>query len=362
MATNKNQHFVPRCYLKPFTINEGDTAINLFNLDRQRFIENAPVKNQCSGNYFYGKDIQLEKVIQSIEGKYADLLKRIVKSEYVLNDDDKTILRIFWLFQHQRTEAAALKMVSLNHDMAEEIGFQNPSFKIEIKEAVMMAMRTFSTTMHVIDDLKICLIKNKSKIPFITSDDPAVLTNRWWLSDSRTKGDSFGMISAGSITLLPITPSILCCGYDGDVYSLSHNHGIVDVRNEKDISLFNLHQLLNCRANLFTGNKTNTERIKKLCVDYLSLRPKHKHILTYAVFDGIENNHKKYRVVDSKDIELHTEAVIHSKFIHPIPPAWPRQLSFRHKGSIFTNGTAMGYLRRAIGLEITKPPFRKERA
>ncbi|AXW32869.1 hypothetical protein CJO88_05685 [Ralstonia solanacearum] len=55
VATNKNQHFVPRCYLRQFTIDRGNKAINLYNVERDRFIEGAPVKNQCSGDYFYGK-------------------------------------------------------------------------------------------------------------------------------------------------------------------------------------------------------------------------------------------------------------------------------------------------------------------
>jgi len=55
MATNKNQHFVPRCYLRPFTLDSANVAINLFNIDRMKFVERAPVKHQCSRDYFYGR-------------------------------------------------------------------------------------------------------------------------------------------------------------------------------------------------------------------------------------------------------------------------------------------------------------------
>lgn len=68
MASNKNQHFVPRCYLRPFTINCNNKAINLFNIDKQKFIKNAPVKHQCSRDYFYGEDLIIEKALQPIEG------------------------------------------------------------------------------------------------------------------------------------------------------------------------------------------------------------------------------------------------------------------------------------------------------
>lgn len=64
MASNKNQHFVPRCYLRPFTLDGNGLSINIFNIDRSRAIKNAPVKNQCSGDYFYGKDQKLERALQ----------------------------------------------------------------------------------------------------------------------------------------------------------------------------------------------------------------------------------------------------------------------------------------------------------
>lgn len=67
MATNKNQHFVPRCYLRPFTANGEGVVINLYNIDRQKFIPNAPVKNQCSGNYFYGQDDVLKKPFKRLK-------------------------------------------------------------------------------------------------------------------------------------------------------------------------------------------------------------------------------------------------------------------------------------------------------
>lgn len=71
MATNKNQHFVPRCYLKVFTGKGENLAINLLNLDRQRCIVAAPVKNQCSGDYLYGQDEALENAIRAAEGGYG---------------------------------------------------------------------------------------------------------------------------------------------------------------------------------------------------------------------------------------------------------------------------------------------------
>ena len=57
MASNKNQHFVPRCYLREFTHKSENKAITVYNIDRKKCIPKAPVKNQCSKDYFYGKTI-----------------------------------------------------------------------------------------------------------------------------------------------------------------------------------------------------------------------------------------------------------------------------------------------------------------
>jgi hypothetical protein len=113
MAINKNQHFVPRCYLRPFTLNGEGLAISLINLDRKRLIQNAPVKNQCSRDYFYGSDEKLEHAIQHVESGYARALRELLRNESQFAESHKTVFNIFWLFQRFRTETAAKHAVDM---------------------------------------------------------------------------------------------------------------------------------------------------------------------------------------------------------------------------------------------------------
>ena len=122
MATNKNQHFVPRCHLRPFSKAGEGAAINLYNIDRKRFIQDAPVKNQCSRDYFYGKDQVLEKAIQSVEGTYAQTLSNILQAGFHVTDETREVLRVFWLMQHMRTEAAAKRAAAWSVAMANRAG------------------------------------------------------------------------------------------------------------------------------------------------------------------------------------------------------------------------------------------------
>lgn len=347
MATNKNQHFVPRCYLKAFTQEGANTAINLLNLDRQRAIPAAPVKNQCSGDYFYGQDDRLETAIRAVESSYAAVVARIVVPRYRLTDDDREILRTFMLFQHLRTEAASRRSVEMFVGMENSVGSPLPGFKPSIKDAVQIAMRAFAEQMQIFDDLKICLVRNRTGKPFVTSDDPAVIANRWHKEGARAQHSSPGLMSCGTTIFLPLSPRILCLAYDGDVYSVPHEHGWTDVRNDFDVAAFNEQQFLNAMANVYFREWDDRDWLLNCYIAVQMRRLNCRHRVNYAVLDGSYGNHKRYRVVDRFDAEVHEEAIIHTELLAPSPSRWPSQLRWRARGSVFTNGTGAGYIRAA---------------
>lgn len=347
MATNKNQHFVPRCYLKEFTYNSDNKAINIYNIDRNSCIPLAPVKNQCSKSYFYGENEKLEKAIQYIEGSYASMLYEIIHRPRNLIEDHKLVLRRFWLLQYLRTESACMRAVEMTNNMSETVGLKGEEFNLQIKDAVQMAMKTFADEMHIIDDLKICLILNKTKLPFITCDDPAVLTNKWHLNDERTMHRAFGLRTSGNIVLLPLTPKIMCIAYDGDVYSIPHQCGWTSTSHINDIKAFNQHQFLNCRANIYIKNIDHANFVSDSFKEISTNRPSKRHRLHFAVLDHEEGGYSRYKVVDPEISKLHSESIIHTESIAPLPTIWPRLIKRRNNGSVYTNGTGLGYLRKA---------------
>lgn len=359
MASNKNQHFVPRCYLRPWTIEAANLAINLFNIDRLKFIECAPVKHQCSGDYFYGQSDVLESGIQEMEGAYGAALREILSPGYSLSDAHRALLRRFWLLQHLRTEAASRRSVEMAAATDAVIGDESSNFRLGIKDAVQLAMGTFFTNIDAVDDLKVCLLQNKTRTPFVTSDDPALLTNRWHLENKRCKAQSFGLTSAGALLLLPLSPSVLCLGYDGDIYSVPHNAGWAQIHRDADVCAFNQHQHLNCRANIFVRDAEDAQLVHRAFSEVAALRPKTRHKIRYAVVDGRDGNLTRYREVDPSNLGHHEEALVHSQVVNPRPNSWPRQISFRTKGAAYTDGSAAGYVRLAATLNEQRRAFRK---
>jgi len=368
MATNKNQHFVPRCYLKPFTVDGQGLAINLFNLDLERVIPNAPVKNQCSGDYFYGNNQKLESAIQGLEGSYASTLKKITEPGYKLTKEDRTTLKIFWLFQHLRTEAASKKFVEMAARIGTDID-QKETFKYEIKEAVQSALLTFKQHMDEIADLKACLVKNNSQAPFITSDDPAIFTNLWSLLNSGRSKPSFGLHSAGAIALLPLTPSILFLAYDADVYSIESKNGWVKTRSAHDVYALNQHQYLACMANIYIKSPGDAQELASKIKEIKSLRPAERYSLNYATPDQVHGSFTRYKTIDTEAAHKlvnapqgNTELLIHFSQNHPKPTIWPSFLRWRPKGFVYTNGTGVGYVREYFAHALKNPPPRKEPA
>ncbi len=161
------------------------------------------------------------------------------------------MLRTFMLFQHMRTEAASRRSVEMFAGMEHTIGTPLPDFKPSIKEAVQFAMRAFAEEMHLFDDLKVCLVRNRTSRPFVTSDDPAVIANRWHKEDPRVRHKSPGLMACGTSVFLPLSPRTLCVAYDGNVYSMPHQNGWTEVRRESDVNAFNEQQFLNASANVY---------------------------------------------------------------------------------------------------------------
>jgi len=351
MADNKNQHFVPRCHLKPFTADQTNKAIHLFNLDLDRVIYGAPVKNQCSRDYFYGQDARLESAIQRVESLYGETLQRLRIEGAVLTAVDHLALRRFMLLQHLRTEAASVRSSQIVAALAELPGVveegETFDIKAEIREAVLGAMRYYARSKKVVDDLNLVIIRNRSRTPFVTSDDPAVLTNRWYLQNPRARGLAFGVRSSGTLLLLPLSPDQLALLYDRDVYVIHNRQGVLEIDRDDDAKALNDHQILNCAANIYFAGWERREAVATFVRGVAVRRPEPRHRTTYAVTDEQIGEYVRYAVRPLADIRPVPErdVLVHVETLRPKPERWPRFLEFRRGGQAFSNGSRTGFVR-----------------
>lgn len=170
--------------------------------------------------------------MQVIEGLYAAAISRICGRGYALTDEDLETFRVFWVLQHLRTEAASRAIAALADDVVDTTGAPE-EFRTSIAQAVQVVMSTVPEMVSVVGDLKVCLLRNRSAADFITSDDPAVHTNRWYLRTGNERLGTPGLAKSGTICLMPLTPRHFFLAYDGDVYSLPVTKHWVDVKKER---------------------------------------------------------------------------------------------------------------------------------
>jgi hypothetical protein len=197
-------------------------------------------------------------------------------------------------------------------------------------------------------------------MPFITSDDPVILTNRLYLEYLPRHGKSFGLRQSGNVTILPLTPSILFLGYDSNIYTIRDKHGWVSLKTANDARAFNEHQILNCRVNIFFGGDFDISEISSECSRIGGRRPAARHRIHTMIFDRCQGDHSIYRVVEPNEAREHGEMMVHMDAVYPTPSRWPTHLAARPKGTVFTNGTAEGYIRHPRAQAGKQNEFRRQ--
>jgi Protein of unknown function (DUF4238) len=143
MANWKNQHFVPRCALKPFSLGTEGRAINTYVVEAARPVENVPLRTQCSRDYFYGKDLQVEKALGDLEGHYARILSDLIDRK-TLGATDEDWLRLFSVIQSRRTERAITEIASVQEDFMKAAFKKSPDERPPVlthQQLVTISMR-----------------------------------------------------------------------------------------------------------------------------------------------------------------------------------------------------------------------------
>ena len=256
----KNQHYVPRMYLRNFALGEKK-AIHLFNVPSKTPVSNAPLKSQCSAPYFYGKDLVIENAFERLEGEVAKIIRNMIKSNTVPKPRtrESADLLNFVLSQYGRTKHAADVQNDLVDKFAKWMLEKNGKFtkdeldlvKIGLVDSPGMAVRNAAQSVLLAMDLKMKLLVNRTDFEFITSDNPVVFYNQCYERSNLIVGT--GLACKGIQIFLPLSPTHLLVLYDSKVYKIGEKKSdSCNVSNPKDVWQFNDLQYLNCVENLYS--------------------------------------------------------------------------------------------------------------
>jgi uncharacterized protein DUF4238 len=350
MPEKKNQHFVPRCGLKPFTLDGAGLAINLFNISRARAIQNAPVKSQCARDYLYGKgEKSAEGLLAQLEGEYARVNASLIKGGDLSGGDEK-LLRLFVGIKQRRTQSAIDQMRELTKSMADKIFARAPEYRPEDQSDAVIMLQSLAIAMQFLKytgDLKLCILANKTKIDLVTCDHPAVLTNRFHFQ--RLQKNTFGISNSGAIILMPLSPRLSLTLYDQQVYTLPNATGqpFVDLTRDDDVHALNQVQYLSAANNVYFRDWNDAERITSEVVALAEIRAAAVSVSKMLVRDY--NDHgadEVYRTGSAEEEVTAREAIVMTAFRQPEPVSWLSLLKFRSKIKTFSNGSAVGHVRK----------------
>lgn len=256
----KNQHIVSKFHLKKFSIDNKNTHIGIYNKPSKNYIAKGALDDQGYKKYFYGKDEVLENELSKIENEcskaFADLIKREELPKH--NSKDAFLLRFFTFLQDSKTAEKVdsqkeffykttqkiIKLIDKDEDRFDNItfGYENPA-----GASIDHILNNF----NLIVDLESKLIINKSKLPFIFSDNPTVRYNQ--LMEKFDKpGCHTGLTTKGLQIFIPISPKLMLCYYDQRVYKIgSRKQRNISIVSEEDINQLNSLQYLNSDKNLY---------------------------------------------------------------------------------------------------------------
>jgi len=252
---------------------DSSALICLYNRRTGLYVPHAPSKSQACADYFYEKGGEIEKILADMENSVGPVITEILRAEAPpkwRSDDDITVLK-FVVLQSKRTEFAKEQM---NESSKKVLGKINELFPGEFpnlteKEVDRTATARMLVSMsemnyHAAVDLRCKLLRNKTGIPFITSDHPVVRYNQYFerhpsLSDS-------GLICRGLQMFFPLNPQYLLVLFDSDVYKVGGRNfkvTCVDVTKD-DVEALNTLQVVNAGEHLYFSQDVRQAYIEAL--------------------------------------------------------------------------------------------------
>jgi hypothetical protein len=182
---------------------------------------------------------------------------------------------------------------------------------------------------HLIEDLKIRIVQNDTEVEFITSDDPAIVTNKFHSQKKKVGG--FGVGSSGFILFMPISPLLGVLCYDGLVYTIPNLvNGRVLLKKSTDADALNELHFLKADSTIYFSSWGSRDYIRQQCEKVRNRREKNWFVIKHAVPAGKnESGDAIFREATAEEAKSPGKSLVHTYFKYPIPSQWLSHLQYR---------------------------------
>jgi Protein of unknown function (DUF4238) len=268
--------------------------VRLCHLKSGQIVPKASIKDQCSRDYFYGKDRGIEHALGRMEGGDETVLKQVRDALQLPNDPaDRARLSLLAIVLSLRTEKsvdqlrgdigeikteAARMMVERNViEPLPGVAMDDIRLKDTDNLATKMAIQSAVDHLSLLSDLRTKLLLAPNNREFITSDHPTVMTNQHF--QGRTKLPLTGLAMKGIQIVLPVSPSACLFIYDPECYRVGvRRKETFRIERHEDIEALNALQILNANAVIYFCSERLTNDISAIRRKFLHRRRKSRSI------------------------------------------------------------------------------------
>jgi len=271
MADNKRQHFVPKSTLRRFASDaatpQEPRQIHLVNIDSGKIIRNASLKTQCYRDYFYGRDLVVEKLLGPVEGEFVALTNKMIDTSSMEERAGWNLVRMIML-QRGRTLRADAESNEIINRMAKLLLYNRVpeqdlrNTRIGVTEGARLNVAYALRLSPLILDLKRFLIVNSTSVPFVIADNPVVSTN--WFCRLNYPHQMAGLARSGLQLLMPLSPWAALMMHDSNVYSTTADENVIKIRQVEEIVALNELQWLNAFENLYLPPDLDNARLQTM--------------------------------------------------------------------------------------------------
>ncbi|WP_254149454.1 DUF4238 domain-containing protein [Bacillus subtilis] len=275
MGQKSRQHYVPKFYLRNFS--ETDKSISTFNIMNSLYIQNASIKDMCQKNNFYGDDKVVEEFLDKvIERKAARIIKRIIDTNSILHlvneSEDYEHLLTFLLVSEGRNLRGADSTENLAVALMKTMVKEQPEFKevdldqfeLKVNQPANKNIGLAIENTPMIFDLVPILIVQKTPRKFITSDNPLVRYNSFYI-ERNYQDRGFGLVTRGLQLFFPISSQQCLLFYHRLVYDISgEEKGVLTLNRAREVDNLNELFYLNSYNNAFFNQRLKEDYIRKI--------------------------------------------------------------------------------------------------
>lgn len=311
MTKKKRHHYIPRFYLKRFSVNNEGKFLGLYNLNNRKFIQNAPLKSQAYENFLYGEDDEIENALAEMEGSVAKMFYYWTEEKLLYPPPTETngfkLLKRFILYQAFRTPKSGNDIMEmLNQGLKTVVKEFKPDLWKSLKDGdlvhenpVLLGLINSIEHEHLLGFLDCKFLVNLSLLPFVTSDAPVILYNQLMEQADNYMGAT-GFVAKGLQIFYPIHPRLMICFYDPMVYDFGKgNEDCSSTESIEEVHQLNGLQLANCKSQLFFDDLISEEYVIELCKHFEGYRGTSKNINRI-----INQGNRKFFLTSSEDIHI----------------------------------------------------------